>query len=89
MTRAEFDAKLSPYFTLAQIDTLDAEALESALDAHGDAYDPDTLHAMGREHIAYLLACIADDEDAIAELAGSPMAPEQYKAFIHQLDIEW
>lgn len=93
MTFEQFREKLTPFFTPSQIGHLDAEAIWSALDAHGKPGDMDSmrdLHYMGRDFICNLIAdCIETDPTFIEKLAGSPISWEKRKALIKQMDIEW
>lgn len=92
MTATEFREKLHPYFTPAQVGHLDAEAIQSAIDAHGKPADLDTLrtyHYMGRDFICDTIYNYCEiDPEYINQLAGSPIDEDARARLIIQFDIE-
>lgn len=103
MDRKTFTEKLNPFFTIEQIEHLNREALESAIDAHGEtiergaagktdfsiAADREELHDIGRDFICEVLCDNADDRAFVEQLAGGKMVDENYSAFLEQIDNEW
>lgn len=90
MTARQFYKKLKPFFNNGQIATLEREALIAAQDAHGTDHDTATLHDMGRDFIAILIADYIETDPAFIEkLSGDVIPWERRKALIMQFDIEW
>ena len=92
MTYAEFDDKLYPFFTPTQISMLNAAALESAIDAHGEPAtetEREAIHNDGRDVICLMIADTVESPAEMRELLGVSMTPEKQAALIEQIDIEW